>query len=58
MKDEGVSTIHRNRSKHGWLDCPDATTGYRYAIEPKVVLFVCTIECRFEKVKVDYRQNA
>ena len=31
--------------------------GYKYAIEPNVILFVCTIECCFEKVKLDYRQK-
>ena len=30
---------------------------YKYAIEPNVILFVCTIECCFEKVKLDYGQK-
>ena len=33
MKDEGVSTIHRNRSKHGWLDCPDAVSDARQQLQ-------------------------
>ena len=31
--------------------------GYKYVIKPKVILFVCTIECCFEKVKLDYGQK-
>ena len=37
--------------------CSMIVPGYKYAIEPNVILFVCTIECCFEKVKLDYRQK-